>query len=185
MLDHDLQPLLEVLLHAHSASLEQVLDALDLRLQVFQLRVLLLVTLLELVDPLLDLVFLLSAHQLSIVVDHASQRILLSDLLHLIRQVFDSLPRLVHISSQLLTARVLVLQKRSVLLHSLVLAVALSKHVKGFRTIGQVLQTALDRPVYQCLRLLQGSIKPSVHLVVPMSCCSLLIQLEINALLFD
>ena len=97
MLDHYLEPLLKVLLHTHSASLQQVLNALDLRLEVLQLRVLLLVSLLELVDPLLNLIFLLSANQLTIVVDHAPQRILLSYLLHLVCQVFDPLPRMVHV----------------------------------------------------------------------------------------
>jgi len=72
MLDHDFEPLLEILLHAHAAPLQQVLDSLDFGLQVFQLGVLRLVALLVLIYALLNLVFFLGAHQLAVVVYHAS-----------------------------------------------------------------------------------------------------------------
>ena len=82
--DHDLKPLLEVFLHAHSAAFEQVLNALDLRLQVLELGVLGLVRLLVPIDLCLDLVFLFCPDQLAVVVDHAPQSVLLSNLLDLI-----------------------------------------------------------------------------------------------------
>ena len=108
MLNHNLKPLFEVFLHAHSASLQQVLNPFDLCLQVLQLCILCLVSLLVLVDLTLQLIFLLSAHKLSIVINHASQRILLSNLLDLVRQVLDHGPCLVDILTKLLASRILI-----------------------------------------------------------------------------
>ncbi len=61
VLDHDFQPLLEVFLHAHTASLHEVLNAFDFSLEFLQFRVLSLVLRLVLVDATLNLIFLLSA----------------------------------------------------------------------------------------------------------------------------
>lgn len=85
MLDHDFEPLLKVLLHAHSAALQQILDSLNLRLQLLKLCILRLVLVLEVVDFALELIFFFRAHQFSVVVDHASQGILLAYLLDLVR----------------------------------------------------------------------------------------------------
>ena len=136
VLDHDFEPLLKVLLHAHAAALEQVLDALDLSLKVLKLRVFGLVALFVLVDPGLDLVLFFGSHKLAVVIHHASQRILLPNLLDLVRQIFDALSGLIDIGSELFASGVLFLEKGSILLHGLILAVALSEHVKRLCPVG-------------------------------------------------
>ena len=110
MLNHDFEPLFEVFLHANAASFEQVLDPFNLALQILQFRVLSLVPLLLLIDALLNLVFFVSAHELAIIVNHSTQGILLADLLNIVRQVFDRLPRLVDISAELLAPCILFLE---------------------------------------------------------------------------
>ena len=68
-----------------------------------------LVALLVLVDSLLNLVLVFSTDELAIIVDHSAKCILLSDLLDLVRQIFDTLSRLVYICTKLLAAGILFL----------------------------------------------------------------------------
>lgn len=110
MLDHYLEPLLKVLLQTHAASFQQVLNSFDLRLQIFQLRILSLVPLLLLINALLDPIFLIRAYKFSVVVNHATKSVLLTDLLHLIGQVFDCLPSLVDICTEILAPGVFFLE---------------------------------------------------------------------------
>ena len=97
VLDHDFEPLLKVFLHAHAAPFHEVLNSLNLCLELLELCIFALVLLLVLIDSSLQLVFLLRADQLTIIVNQATQCVLLPDLLDLVRQVFDLRSRVVHI----------------------------------------------------------------------------------------
>lgn len=84
MLDHDGDPHLEVLLHLASALFEEVLHSFNFTLQVLQLVILGLVLLLVAGDLRLELILFLGPLDFSILVDHASQRVLFTDLLNLV-----------------------------------------------------------------------------------------------------
>jgi len=139
MLDHDFEPLLEIFLHSHSAPLQQVLNPLNLALQILQLRVLCLILLLVLVDALLDLIFFWCLDKLSVVINHASKRILLANLFDLISQIFNSCSGLVDICAKMLASCILLFEQGSVLFHGFVLAIAFPEHVKGFGPVSQIL----------------------------------------------
>ena len=175
----------EVFLHTDATSLEQVLDPFDLCLQVLKFSVLRLVALLVLVDVLLDLVFFWSAHQLTIVIDHATQSVLFPDLLNLICEIFYSLPCLVNVHAKLFASGVLIFQQSTILFHSLIFAIAFSKHIKCLGSICQVFQATLDWPINQSLRLFKGLLKPSFTCLVTMRCCCLLVEFELHSLLLN
>ena len=139
VLDHDLKPLLEVFLHAHSAAFQQTLNPLNLALQVLQLSILTRILLLVLVDALLNLIFFISLEELTIIVNHTSESVLLANLLNLISQIFDRSASLVHASSELLAPSIFLFQQSSVLFHRFVLPIALTEHIKSFCPISQVL----------------------------------------------
>ena len=138
------------------------------------------------VDPLLDLVFFLGANKLAIVVNHAAKGVLLPDLLDLICQVLNLATSLIDTASKMLTAPILLLEEGPVLFHRLVLAITLSKHVECLRSVSQVLQAALDRPVYESLCISIGPIKATFHVIflLLIGRC-LLIQLKVYPLLLD
>lgn len=138
------------------------------------------------IDPLLDLVFFFGADELAVVVHHAAESVLLPDLFDLIRQVLDLGTCLIDIASELLSSDILVFQDGSVLLHCLVLTIALSKHVECLSSVSQILQTALDWPVYKSLRLAISPVEATLHSVLLLLISgSLLIELEINSLLLN
>lgn len=92
VLDHHVDPLLEILLHFDSAPLQELLDPFDLGLQHLELIVFMLILLFVSRYLHLKFVFLLSALNLSVFVHQTSQRILLSDLLNLVGKILYSLP---------------------------------------------------------------------------------------------
>ena len=138
MLDHDFEPLLEIFLHSHSAPLQQVLNPLNLVLQILELRILALILLLVLVDALLELIFFRSLYKLSIVINHASECILLANLFDLISEIFNSCSSLVNICAKMLASCILIFEQGSVLFHCFVLPIAFSEHVKCFGPVSQV-----------------------------------------------
>ena len=90
MADHHVEPGLEIFLHPLSGTLQKVLDALDLRLQLFQLIVLILILEFVLADLLLKGVFLGGLEYFTgLWVNEPSHGVLLADLLYLISQGFD------------------------------------------------------------------------------------------------
>ena len=138
MLNHDLKPLLKVLLHTHTASFKQVLDPFNLGFEVLQLCILVLVVLFERVDLYLECIFFCCPNQLTIVINKTSQRVLLSDLLNLICKVFDLTPSLVDVRPECLASRIFLFQKRSVLLHCFILTIALSKQIESLCSVSQI-----------------------------------------------
>lgn len=93
--DGQAEPLLEVFLHVHSAAFEQVLNAFNFCFQIFELVVVILVLLFLHWNLLLKLVLLRCANDFTVVVNEATQRILLPNLLDLIGQVFNLVPNIV------------------------------------------------------------------------------------------
>ena len=84
MFNHHLQPLLEILLHTNSASFKEFLDSLNLSLKLLEFSILLLVSKFQLVNFTLHFLLFWGLDYLSTVIDHASHRILLPNLLDLI-----------------------------------------------------------------------------------------------------
>ena len=139
VLDHDGQPLLEVLLHLHTAALQQILNALDFALQVLQLVVILLVFLLATRNLLLQLHLLGSPYYFAVVIDHAAHGVLASNLLDLVGKVFYLVAQFVDRLAQGFSPRVLFLKQRSVFLHGLVFAITFAEHFKGICSVLQVI----------------------------------------------
>ena len=184
MFDHDLEPLLEVLLHPHSATLKQVLDALDFCFQIFQLAVLLLVRLFQTIDRVLDLILFFCSNELSVIVHHTSEGVLFPDLLDLVCQVFDLRTRRVNIASEMLASSVFLFKQRAVFLHGFVFPIALAEHVKSLCSVGQIFQAALNGPIDEILSLTEGTVKTTFH-IVSLGGSRLLIELEVHSFVLD
>ena len=110
MFNHNSEPLLKVLLHSNSTSFEQILDPFNFHFQIFQLIVFSLIVMFKLVDLTLEAVFLVSSHDLSIFIDHASESVLLANLFDLIREFFDLSPSLIDAHSKLFASTILFLK---------------------------------------------------------------------------
>lgn len=130
MFDHDCEPLLKVLLHSNSASFKQILDSFDFCLQIFQLYILFLIVMFKLVNLELDCLFFFSPHNLTIVINHASKRILFADLFDLIGQFFYLAPCLIDTSSKRFSKSIFFFEQSSILFHCFILAVAFTEHFK-------------------------------------------------------
>ena len=86
-------------------------------------------------DFTLQSVLLLCSDDLSVLINHASQGVLLAYLLNLVGEVFDLSPCCIDILAQLLTPPIFLFEKRPVFLHRLILAIAFSEHFECFGSI--------------------------------------------------
>ena len=127
LLDHNIEPLLEVFLQFFAALFEQLLYALNLRLEILQLIVLRLIFALVVRDLGLDRLFLGRLDNFSVLVNKTSHGILPPNLFNLRGVLLDSLARVIDVLTEVLAPRVLLLEQCPVVLHGLVLTIALAE----------------------------------------------------------